>query len=146
MYYNDYMNAFYGASWFTPYTSWSGKMASATCWAKNAYANSGGKNGTGYATIGTYLDINGTVGFNVWGLDGRDTYYATYWLNGDPARDIPPGIHQLQDAPKCLTSIILKIDYADSKHPVFSIVECLGTISETEWIHGLEIKGGIHDP
>jgi hypothetical protein len=146
MYYNDYMNAFYGASWFTPYTSWSGKIASATCWAKNAYASSGGKNGTGYATIGTYLDINGTVGFNVWGLDGRDTYYATYWLNGDPARDIPPGIHQLQDAPKCLTSIILEIDYTDSKHPVFSIVECLGTISETEWLHGLEIKGGIHDP
>jgi hypothetical protein len=103
-------------------------------------------NGTGYATITTYLDINGTVGFMVYGLDGRDTYYASYWFHGDPARGIPAGIHQLQDAPKCLTSIILEIDYSDAKHPTFTIVECLGTISETEWIHNSEIKGGIHDP
>jgi hypothetical protein len=146
MYYNDFVNAFYGTPWFTPYAPWSGKIVAPTCWAKNAYANSGGQNGTGYATIGTYLDINGTVGFDIWGLDGRDTYYATYWLNGDPARGIPPGIVQLQDAPLGLTSIILKINYVDSKHPVFSIVECLGTISETKWVHGLEIKGGLHDP
>jgi hypothetical protein len=146
MYYNDFLNAFYGTPWFTPYALWSGKIVAPTCWNKNAYANSGGQNGTGYATIGTYLDINGTVGFDVWGLDGRDTYYATYWLNGDPARGILPGIVQLQDAPPGLTSIILKIGYTDAKHPVFSIVECLGTISETEWLHGQEIKGGLHDP
>jgi hypothetical protein len=117
-----------------------------TCWNRNAYANVARENGTGYATIETYLDINGTVGFVVWGLDGRDTYYASVWLHGDVARGISPGIHQLQDAPKCLTSIVLRIDYTDMKHPTFSILESLGTISETQWVHGYEIKGGIHDP
>jgi hypothetical protein len=145
-YYNDFMGAFYGASWFTPFAGWSGKIAAPTCWNKNAYANVARENGTGYATIETYLDINGTVGFVVWGLDGRDTFYASVWLHGDVARGILPGIHQLQDAPRCLTSIILKIDYADAKHPTFSIVESLGTISETKWVHYSEIKGGIHDP
>ncbi|MEM2130546.1 MAG: hypothetical protein QXZ70_08120, partial [Candidatus Bathyarchaeia archaeon] len=77
----------------------------------------------------------------------RDTYYATQWLHGDDARGIPPGIIQLQDAPAGLTSIILKIDFtSSSKHPTFSIVEALGTISETLWVHGFELKGGIHDP
>jgi hypothetical protein len=146
MYFNDFTNAFYGAAWFTPYSGWSSKLAGPTCWNKNAYSNTGGESGLGYATITTYLDINGTVGFMVYGLDGRDTYYASYWLHGDPARGIPAGIHQLQEAPKCLTSIIIKIDYYDAKHPTFTIVECLGTISETKWIHNLETKGGIHDP
>jgi hypothetical protein len=145
-YFNEFTNAFYSAPWFTPYAGWSGKIAAPTCWNKNAYANSGGENGTGYATVQTYLDINGTVGFVVWGVDGRDTYYGSVWLHGDDARGILPGIHQLQDAPKCLTSIVIKIDYYDNKHPTFSIVECLGTISETQWVHYGEIKGGIHDP
>jgi len=84
--------------------------------------------------------------FLVWGHWGRDTYYATQWFHGDVARGIPPGIVQLQDAPECLTSIILRIDYEYPDHPTFSIPECLGTISETEWIHDDEVKGGIHDP
>jgi hypothetical protein len=147
MYFNDFTDALWAAPWFTTYAPWSGKIAGIACWNKTAYTNSGGETGVGYATIGTYLDINGTIGFTVYGLDGRDTYYATYWLNGDPARGILPGTHQLQDAPDGLTSIIIKIDYKDAKHPVFSIVECLGTISEREWIHNLETKGGIHvDP
>jgi hypothetical protein len=52
----------------------------------------------------------------------------------------------LQDAPGGLTSIILKISYLDPTHPTFSIVEALGTISETLWTHNSELKGGIHDP
>jgi hypothetical protein len=28
----------------------------------------------------------------------------------------------------------------------YAIVECLGTISETQWSYGSDTKGGIHDP
>jgi hypothetical protein len=160
MYYNDFTDAFYGAPWFTPYDPWKSKIVALSCWNKaeaaNAYSNTGGETGMGYATVGTYKDINGTVGLIVYGLDARDTYYATQWLHGDAARAINPGIIQLQQAPAGLTSIILEICYSDPEHPTFSIPECLGTISEIEWTHVYtniytelevtEVKGGIHDP
>jgi len=128
---------------------YSGKITGIPCWNRgwdgtwNVYTSS---NATGYAVITTNIDINGTVIFEVWGHWGRDTYYATQWLHGDAARRIPPGIVQLQGSPYGMTSMILKIGYADPSHPTFSIVEALGTISETLWMHGLELKGGIHDP
>jgi hypothetical protein len=159
MYFNDFTDAFYGAEWFTPYTPWQKKLVALPCWNKteaaNAYINSGGETGVGYATIGTYKDINGTVGLVIYGLDARDTYFATQWLHGDAARNLNPGILQLQDAPCGITSIILKICYTDPEHPTFTIPEVLGTISEREWVHsytniytGLpasETKGDIHD-
>jgi len=135
MYFNDFTDAFYGASWFTPYTPWSGKIAALTCWARNAYSITGGETGVGYAMIGTYKDINGTVGLVIYGLDARDTYYASQWFHDY--------IEQLQEFPHCVTSIIIEIDYADPEHPDFDVVECLGTISET-LVH--DVKGGIHDP
>jgi hypothetical protein len=62
---------------------------------------------------------------------------------------------QLQEAPLCLTSIILEIDYDDPDHPEFSIVEALGTITEFDWTHDYwnyfeeeaddEDKGGLHE-
>ena len=92
----------------------------------------------GYAVIATYKDINGTVGFLVWGWTGQDTYYACKFLHEEI-------IYELQDFPLCATSIIVQIDYSvDPEHPDFDIVEVLGTISETT----VElVKGGIHpDP
>jgi hypothetical protein len=160
-YANDFTDAFYGLPTYAG-TAYSGKVVPITCWDR-AWPTTGGlyrtyasNSSEGYAVISTYLDLNGTVIFEVWGHWGRDTYYASQWLHGDVARAIPPGIVQLQDSPWGLTSIILKINYADPTHPTFSIVECLGTISETLWTHrytspftGLlvtEVKGGIHDP
>jgi hypothetical protein len=137
---NDFISAFYGESWLTPYTSWQNKIDAVTCWNKKAYGSS---NTTGYATISTYKDINGTVLFLVWGDYGRDTFYVTKWFH-------EYGIMQLQDAPAGLTSIIVKISYSSYpegyKPTGFTIVECLGTISETLWTHNSELKGGIHDP
>lgn len=157
-YANDFTNAFYGLPEYSG-TAYSGMITGVPCWNRgwdgtwNVYSSS---ESVGYAVISTYLDINGTVIFEVWGHWGRDTYYATQWLHGDAARGINPGILQLQEAPRGLTSIILKITYTDPKHPTFSIPECLGTISETEWVHNYiniytdanvtETKGGIHDP
>jgi hypothetical protein len=137
---NDFISAFYGESWLTPYTSWQNKIDAVTCWNKKAYGSS---NTTGYATISTYKDINGTVLFLIWGDYGRDTFYVTKWFH-------EYGIMQLQDAPAGLTSIIVKIPYTSYpegyKPGTPTIVECLGTISETLWTHNSETKGGIHDP
>lgn len=146
---NDFTDAFFGLEDYAVDSPYFAKIAGIPCWNRgwngtwNVYESD---TDTGYAVISTYKDINGTVLFLVWGHWGRDTYYASQWFHGDVARGIAPGIVQLQDAPEHLTSIILQIDYTDPEHPEFSIVECLGTISETEWIHGDETKGGIHDP
>jgi len=156
---NDFTDAFYGMPEYAPSESYSGMITGITCWNRgwdgtwNVYESS---EDTGYAVISTYKDINGTVLFLVWGHWGRDTFYASQWLHGDVARDIVPGIVQLQSAPACLTSIILEIDYDDPEHPEFSIVEALGTITEFDWTHTYydvlqeddveEDKGGLHDP
>jgi hypothetical protein len=157
-YANDFTDAFYGLPTYSG-SAYSGMITGVPCWNRgwdgtwNVYSSD---TSTGYAVISTYKDINGTVIFEVWGHWGRDTYYATQWLHGDAAREINPGILQLQAAPRGLTSIILEICYTDPEHPTFSIPECLGTITETEWIHTYtnifndqevtETKGGIHDP
>jgi len=160
-YANDFTDAIYGIPGYAG-TAYSDKLTGISCWNRawagtdyNVYS-SGDDPTKGYAVISTYLDINGTEIFEVWGHWGRDTYYATQWLHGDAARGINPGILQLQEAPAGLTSIILKIDYTDPKHPTFSIPELLGTISEREWVHTYTniytganqtiTKGGIHDP
>jgi hypothetical protein len=156
---NDFTDAFYGIPDYAPSETYSGMITGITCWNRgwdgtwNVYESS---EDTGYAVISTYKDINGTVLFLVWGHWGRDTFYASQWLHGDVARDIVPGIVQLQSAPACLTSIILEIDYDDPEHPEFSIVEALGTITEFDWTHTYydvlqeddveEDKGGLHDP
>jgi hypothetical protein len=164
-YSNDFTDAIYGIPEYSVDSPYSGMLTGLACWQRywdnitvgpkwNVYGSS---ESTGYAVISTYIDKNGTEVLLVWGHWGRDTYYATQWLLGDAARGINPGIIQLQQAPPGLTSIILRICYSDPEHPTFSIPECLGTISETEWVHTYdniytgatgvtETKGGIHDP
>jgi hypothetical protein len=83
----------------------------------------------------------------LYGLWGRDTYYAAQWFQEE-------GIYELQQAPLGLTSIILKITYVSTpqgyKPTGFSVIECLGTVSETLWTGSLWgtpfTKGGFHDP
>jgi hypothetical protein len=136
---NDFMEAYYGISGYAYYGT--GAINALTCWNKNYYYTN---ETLGYAMIGTYKDINGTVVISIWGVWGRDTYYATKWFKEE-------GIFQLQEAPECLTSIILEIEYESTNEgykPIsFHIVELLGTISEHDtWYHGGDFKGGIHDP
>jgi hypothetical protein len=126
-YLNDFTEGFYGLPLFTDYDPWSGAIAALTCWNKTSYYSS---SDTGYAVIGTYKDINGTVLFTVWGVWGRDSFYASQWLSGNWELDREPGIWQLQEMNEHVTSIILEIDYEDPEHPTFEIVEMLGTISE----------------
>jgi predicted secreted protein len=158
-YFNDFTEAFYGIPEFTP-SVWSGAVAASTCWNKNYYYSGPDK---GYAVIGTYKDINGTIGLSIWGVWGRDTYYASRFFHEEL-------IYEFQGFDPCITSVIIEIDYTDPDHPCFDIVETLGTISEhSEWTEMWDArawlnsyywwayptgpegcctieKGGIHDP
>ena len=151
-YFNEFTDAFWANPDFAD-SSIAGSIYALTCWniqtmdpeteayiidpTLKAYSSD---STVGYAVVATYKDINGTIGFVVWGLWGRDSYYVTKWIHEG-------GLVQFQDAPRGITAIVLKIDYSeDPEHPAFSVVECLGTISETLWMHGEEPKGGIHDP
>jgi hypothetical protein len=140
-YLNEFTDAFYGTyvvGWgetYTTYATWQNKIVALTCWngTKKGYAAT---YDTGYAVISTYKDLNGTVGLTIWGHGPRDTYYASKFFHEEI-------IYELQSFPHCVTSIILKIDYTYPQHPTFTVVECLGTISERL----VETtKGGIHDP
>jgi hypothetical protein len=79
-YFNDFTGAFFGLWEFMSYARWQGKIMAASCWnvssdhvvhGGKAYASDGK---LGYAAITTYKDINGTVGFLIWGYDARDAY------------------------------------------------------------------------
>jgi hypothetical protein len=164
-YVNDFTDAFWGHPMFTPGDSpWLGEVAAVSCWNKNSYVND---EETGYAVIGTYHDINGSTILTIWGLYGRDTYYASRFFHEEL-------IQEFQRFPKCATSVILEINYTDPLHPTFDLVEVVGTISEhsdwmeiwkaREWLALHEpdylgtypatggpcdweiLKGGIHDP
>jgi len=125
-YFNEFTDAFFASSGYVINdTGQSNKILALSCWAKNA-------TGSGYATIGIYKDLNGTIGLVIWGFDGQDTYYASKWFwdgMGGTA-----GIVQLQSMNRGVTSILLKITYptSDPTHPTASIVERLGTISEKD--------------
>jgi hypothetical protein len=143
--FNDFTDAFsdFTGEFTAPHDSpMAYKIMALTCWNKHTYESS---EDMGYAVIGTYKDINGTVGLNIYGHWGRDTYYASKFFHDDI-------IYELQEFPCGATSIVVEIDYSeDMKHPTFNIVEVLGTISEhEEWLDeycgNIIHKGGLHDP
>jgi hypothetical protein len=167
-YVNDFTDAMYGTPQFSG-TAYSGKIAAVSCWDRDwlgetdyntYYSFAMGPYYLGAAVISTYKDINGTVIFDVWGMEGRDTYYASLWLHGDAERGLTPGLLEMQRFPKGVTSIVLYIWYGNNwKHPLYSIPEMLGTISETRMtvtpadtdgifqnLYAGSYKGGIHDP
>jgi hypothetical protein len=141
---NDFMTSLYAEPWFASGSPWAGNIAALTCWNRNSYSDT---LTTGYATVSVAEDINGTKMLLLWGLQGRDTFYAAQWFQEE-------GIYELQQAPAGLTSIILKITYVSTpqgyKPTGFSVIECLGRVSETLWKGSLWStpfsKGGFHDP
>jgi len=118
-YFNEFTNAFFARSeYVTNDTGQANKILALSCWNRTTY-------GAGYAVISVYKDLNGTIGFLIWGYGGQDTYYAAKWFWED-------GIEYLQTENRGVTDIVLKITYPtlDPTHPTFSIVQRLGTISE----------------
>jgi len=139
-YANDFTDAFYAIEDYAA-DEWDNKIVALSCWSQRTFAPD---EDTGYAVISTYKDLNGTVLLVIWGYDGRDTYYAAKWFHEE-------GIYQLQEAPDCVTSIILEISYESTdegyKPEKYRVKEVLGTISERLWKHHGVSKGGRHvDP
>jgi len=136
-YFNEFTNAFFAESeWVVNNTGQANKILALTCWNRTTYFNNAT---TGYAQISVYKDLNGTIGFLVWGLNGDDGLYAAEWFWNYPAGITCPdgtivysGIEYLQHENRGVTDIILKITYptADPTHPTMTIKERLGTISE----------------
>lgn len=118
-----------------------------TTWASN-YLGQYYTAQNGLAVITTYKDINGTVGFMIWGYSGDDTYYACKWFHEF-------GIYYIQHENDGVTTWILKLDYTthtgdadlergvsgyelvdndgvsfNSHYPEVWRIERLGTISE----------------
>ena len=148
-YANDFETAFYGLSQFTTYATWQNAIVPLTCYSapEKGYTDT---NTVGYGVVSATMDLNGTVQFLIWGNWGRDTFYLSQWFQQE-------GIFELQEAPNGLTSIVVQITYQSTTHGYqptgYNVVECLGTISETQWIgsnvygSGLFTKGGWHpDP
>jgi len=149
---NDFATAFYGISTFTPYGPWNGAVIALSSWNdhnKGVYTSAK----TGYAVISTFEDLNGTRGLLIYGVWGRDTYYAANYFYADL-------IQEFQTFPCGATSIVLQIDYntTTQKPTTFTVVNVLGTVSETGinsvfWVPyvwsptATPLKGGIHpDP
>jgi hypothetical protein len=118
-YFNEFTNAFFARTeYVVNNTGQAYKIFALSCWNRTSY-------GSGYAVISVYKDLNGTIGFLIWGTTGQDTYYATKWF-------WDTGIVYLQYENRGVTDIVLKIKYPtlDPTHPTVSIKERLGTISE----------------
>jgi len=98
-----------------------------------------GNTTTGIGVITTYKDINGTVGFMIYGWSGDDTYYTCRWFQ-------EYGAYYLQTENLGVTTLIVRLNYQnvtaitsnprppnyqyDAHFPYVQIVERLGTISE----------------
>ena len=140
-YFNDFTSAFATLAPWTPDVNNAYKIMPLTCWSLNrvdtnafkdfhAYTPKygvGGAQTIGYGVIATAKDLNGTVGLEVWGYTGQDTYFTSWaMLHSDVLalafHLMPPGV----------TSLILRFNY--TLHPTdycfVTIVEALGTISE----------------
>jgi len=103
--------------------------------------------GEGLAIITTYKDLNGTVGFVIYGATGEDTWWATYWLydihgprrcftytlteSGESIEVCADnGLRLLQKMNPGVTTIVLKITYpTEGNTPTFEVIKLLGTIS-----------------
>lgn len=130
-YFNEFTNAFFArTAYVVNDTGHAYKILALSCWNKNTY-------GSGYAVISVYKDINGTIGFLIWGFTGSDTYYAAKWFWDIPEGIETPdgatvysGIEYLQHENLGVTDIILEIDYTTHPYSVSVTDERLGTISE----------------
>ena len=156
-YFNDFAAAFFTLPECTPTVADQWKIMPLSCWSLNRLGQDGivhsykptynattGAQKTGYGVISTYKDLDGTIGFIVWGWTGQDTYYTSWVLWNTILGE------KLQNEPPCLTTLILKFDY--TKHATASgfwkVAEALGTISEYNGAKILGItQGKIHwDP
>jgi hypothetical protein len=122
-YFNDYTDAFLIKSDVSTSDLTGNGIYAPGCWNKTRAYYGGSSGAGGYAIISTYKDLNGTIGFIVWGYNGDDTYYACYALRHGL-------IAYLQYLQPGATTLVLKLTYTGACAPTISIVECLGIFTE----------------
>jgi len=122
-YFNDYTDAFLIKSDVSTSDLTGNGIYAPGCWNKTRAYYGGASGAGGYAVISTYKDLNGTIGFIVWGYNGDDTFYASYAMRHGL-------IAYLQYLQSGATTLILKLTYTGSCAPTISIVECLGIFTE----------------
>jgi hypothetical protein len=122
-YFNDYTSAFLTKSDVSTSDLTGYGIYAPGCWNKTRAYYGGASGAGGYAVISTYKDLNGTIGFIVWGYNGDDTFYACYALRHGL-------IAYLQHLQPGVTSLILKMTYTGNCAPTISIVESLGIFTE----------------
>jgi hypothetical protein len=94
----------------------------------------------GQAIVATYLDLNGTAGFIVYGYTAEDTYYASYVVRGG----LLPWLQQIQCG---VTAILLNFTYCPTTgpHPVqVHVAECVGPFTECTGFY-TSFKGDTYD-
>ncbi|MEA2089431.1 MAG: hypothetical protein U9O89_01545 [Thermoproteota archaeon] len=131
-YFNEFTMVFFARSAYVTNNSLSqsNKIFAVSSWAKNV-------TGSGSAAISVYKDLNGTVGFLIWGYDGDDTYYASKWfwdyssITTPDDETVYAGIEYLQHENRGVTDIILKIDYTTCE-PTVDIGERAGIVSDKD--------------
>lgn len=121
-YFNDYTDAFLVELDVSTSDLTGNGIYGPGCWNKTRAYYGGASGAGGYAIISTYKDLNGTIGFLVWGYNGDDTYYASYALRHGL-------IAYMQYLQPGVTTLILKITYS-THPPTITIVECLGVFTE----------------
>ena len=129
-YFNDFTDAFV-------YSEYDGGFYAPGCWARTSqpspsksdetdalwYNSTDVDDDVGHAIVATYKDLNGTIGYIVYGYTAEDTYYACYALRGG----LLAWTQWLQDG---ATAIVLEFDYSDL-HPVtIHVSEVLGPFTE----------------
>lgn len=122
-YFNDFTNAFLVKSDVSTSDLTGNGIYAPGCWNKTRAYYGGASGGGGYAIISTYKDLNGTIGFIVWGYNGDDTFYTAYALRHGL-------IAYLQHLQPGVTTLILKLTYTGACAPTISIMESLGIFTE----------------
>jgi hypothetical protein len=140
-YFNDFDDVFATLGVWTPDPNFAWMIMPVSCWSLMYYDygtheythqympeyNASGYQTIGYGVISTYMDLNGTVGLNLWGYTGQDTYFTTWSILHSPVLALA-----MANVPEGVTSVILQFNY--TLHPddfcFVKIIETLGTITE----------------
>ena len=133
-YFNDYTSAFLIKSDVSTSDLTGNGIYAPGCWNKTRAYYGGSSGAGGYAIISTYRDLNGTIGFIVWGYNGDDTFYASYALRHGL-------IAYMQYLQPGVTTLILKLTYTGQCAPTISIVECLGIFTECTGFNHIKYLG-----
>ena len=94
-----------------------------------------------YFVVAVARDVNGTIGYSVWGWNARDSFWGAVWASyylGHFGGWLPKGV----------VALIVKVDYTDDyREPVkFHIIHALGTVTEFKLAYERAFGKGLPIP